>query len=103
VNRYILASGLKVFLIIWLNTSTTVRGQAVLGKRMSSGGKLHLLGHVVSDGNTQMTLCGRRIRVKSSLPVENFDFGAECCSCCSAASKPPAVNFHQHSVLGAIA
>lgn len=75
----------------------------MLGKRLSPGGKLHLLGHVVSDGKSQMTVCGRRIRVKSSLPDENFDFGVECCSCCSATQKPPAVNFREQSVLRAIA
>jgi hypothetical protein len=53
----------------------------LIGQRLSSTGKLHLLKNQEQD--TWVTCCGRKVRAQYAVPKEDFDFtGADCCICC---------------------
>jgi len=54
----------------------------LIGRRMSSNGKVHLLKLQESD-RSWMTVCGRKIRPSYALAPEQFNFHDDnCCSAC---------------------
>jgi hypothetical protein len=71
-------------------TVTILGATTVLtGRRLSEAGKLHLINTKHLRDSTWYTICGRKLRRDYVLPNENFDFGQECCSCCSYKHKHP--------------
>ncbi|MFN6538633.1 MAG: hypothetical protein RM021_020095 [Nostoc sp. EkiNYC01] len=54
----------------------------VLGRRMSEHGALHLMESEDRRRKVWLTLCGRKMRPSSALPLERF-VGDDCCTVCA--------------------
>lgn len=65
----------------------------LMGQRLSEAGKLHLVKNNKQNQPTWFTVCGRNLRRDDALPTEQYDFGNDCCSCCSYKHKRPQSDF----------
>ncbi|MBX9255378.1 hypothetical protein H1Q63_15765 [Desmonostoc muscorum CCALA 125] len=54
----------------------------LLGRRISQHGVLHLMENENCRRQVWLTLCGRKIRASSALPLERFA-GDDCCTVCA--------------------
>lgn len=54
----------------------------VLGRQISENGVLHLMDSENPRSQIWLTVCGRRIRASSALPLQKFDVAPNCCTVC---------------------